>query len=150
MKTTRITISTILIALASVTLGQQGFIKERIFSGSVRQTNYISNNYEYAALPASHTFYTTGTACIWEYDAGIENWMTVPFENTVLEEGLAVEDWMTTLFENQVVEKDIVVEKWMTTPFEYETVEEDLCLESWMTTPFEAQEDKWMFAAAEE
>jgi hypothetical protein len=169
MKTTKTIISAILVALATVTLGQQDFNKKIKSSVSGRQGHYLSYEVAYNALPASFTLYKTGAGCIGKADAGVEDWMTVPFESSVLDHDLAVENWMTTPFKNemdqeglyveswmatpfesQVVEEDLVLEKWMTTPFEYETADDDLCLESWMTTPFEIQNSEWMFAAVRE
>jgi hypothetical protein len=167
MKTTKIIISITLVALATATLGQQGFAKKRIFSGIDRQYKNLSYESAYMAPYASLNFHNAGTDYIRIEEAGIEEWMTVPFESSRPENALMVEDWMTTPFETEVVEKELCLEDWMTapfetevvekelcledwmiTPFETEVVEEELCMEDWMTTPFEVEgEEEWMFAA---
>ena len=68
-----------------------------------------------------------------EFDMGIEDWMTSPFESSFYEEDLRLESWMESPFENIYYEPETPVEIWMTKPFESG---EEIEIETWMTTPW--------------
>ncbi|MFH0757478.1 MAG: hypothetical protein V2B15_09340 [Bacteroidota bacterium] len=70
----------------------------------------------------------------------------------ILEQELVMENWMTIPFENSSPDNDLCLENWMSVPFEANSIENDLCLENWMTIPFETtQENKaesWMASSS--
>ena len=51
-----------------------------------------------------------------DFDMGIEEWMTKPFESNYYEADLIIESWMTKPFEQkEEIEEEIEIEEWMTT-----------------------------------
>ncbi len=175
MKTTRIFLSIIGIALATSAFGQFSFIKERISSQRQPQVAMYTADYkkdnsrienwmydlhswatdkitkkEYEAPEVVYTFKMVSAEVVYEEELGLESWMTTPFDSGVKEEVLEIESWMTTPFENAVYEQGIVLEPWMTVPFE-NSLDEEIILESWMTAPFwtdeEIELEEWMTAA---
>lgn len=51
-----------------------------------------------------------------DFDMGIEEWMTKPFESNYFEAELIIESWMTKPFEQkEEIEEEIEIEEWMTT-----------------------------------
>ena len=83
-----------------------------------------------------------------ETEMAIEPWMTTPFEITYYEAEPFIEPWMTTPFEITYYEAEPFIEPWMTTPFESNFNEAEPFIEYWMTVPFHVDDDieveEWM------
>ena len=84
MKTTRILISTALLALAATSFGQLGALKERVFPDKVEQVQVHNASF------TSHSNHR-------------ESWMAIPFETEAAEEELYIESWMATPFEDLII-----------------------------------------------
>lgn len=113
--------------------------------------NLASNRVEHhvSQFPASNSFGDYFEAPVLkktyfvsvEFDTGLEDWMTAPFESEYYEEELQLESWMLSPFENTYYEEEILIESWMTEPFgsdeiSEEVIEEEVEIEEWMTTPW--------------
>ena len=124
MKTTTLFLSIALVALTTVSFG---------------------------ITPYNAEFESCTVSTVYEEAMDMEDWMTVPFENSLSNNDLVMEDWMTVPFENSLAASDLVTEDWMSVPFESSLSESDLVLENWMVTPFETTEgtevETWMSAA---
>ena len=64
----------------------------------------------------------TGEECcasdvVYEQAQDLENWMSVPFEYSMMESDLDLESWMSEPFEYSFMESDLVLENWMSEPF---------------------------------
>jgi len=69
-----------------------------------------------------------------DFDMGIEEWMTKPFESNFYEEELLLESWMISPFESNYYEADPIIEDWMTKPFESDKdLDEEIEIEAWMS-----------------
>jgi hypothetical protein len=177
MKTTKILISSALLALATTTFGQLGAIKERLRAEKAEQVQYhqvgftIHSNHGqkfpglesllnrvdadiYDSPVVEQTIFASQAEVTYTYEIGLESWMSTPFEADFAGEGLFLESWMAVPFEIEVDEEELYMESWMTEPFDTEVAEEELSLESWMFTPFyydmaddELQQKDWITAA---
>jgi len=83
-----------------------------------------------------------------ETDLAAESWMTTPFESNYYEVEPFLEPWMTIPFENNYYEVEPFLESWMTIPFENNYYEAEPVIEPWMTVPFdldkEIELEEWM------
>lgn len=120
MKTTKILISSALLALATTTFGQLGAIKERLRAEKAEPVQYHQVGF---TIHSNHGQKFTG----------LESWMAVPFEIEVDEEELYVESWMTEPFETEVAEEELSLESWMFTPFYYDMADDELQQKDWIT-----------------
>lgn len=162
MKTIKLTVSIVLIAMASVAVGQKTSFKERLFPNMNHEVVFVNTDYEaesnrmemfmdnvlnwfsprgnnpYFEIPkVSMTYYLDHAEVIFETEPVMENWMTVPFDNQFCEEVLELESWMTSSFTNDLEDSGPALEVWMTTPFETSLEEEMVTIENWMTQPFD-------------
>ena len=72
MKTTKIIISTTLVALATVTFGQQGIIKEWLFPTRNENVNQHTPEYTNVAQGSSYNYYAAQTDLMYEDEVEIE------------------------------------------------------------------------------
>jgi len=167
MKTTKLTISILLVAIATTGYGQiLGFenqallegIKNRLFPNRNQDVEYITVNYMDEPGRIENWMSDLNSWAIdlvskEAYEApAISRTITVDRVEVVFESDPVVESWMNAPFESAVRE-DVAVEGWMAAPFEA-ALEEDVAVEDWMTAPFEAglvEEDvaveEWMTSA---
>jgi len=126
MKTIKIFLSIAGFALTTICFGQ-------LLSQNNDDLLYYSSYYNLASnrmehrvnqLPARTTsgdhFEVTHNSRIYfvptDFDMGIEEWMTKPFESNYFETDLSIESWMTKPFEQkEEIEEEIEIEEWMTT-----------------------------------
>lgn len=113
MKTTKIYISIIMVALTTSSFGIH-------HSPNNTEQNMAYDLREITSLDDEFT---------------VESWMSKPFEEVLLENGISLEEWMQVPFETPVEEGNIILEDWMRTPFEVSVNEENLKVEDWMTNP---------------
>ncbi len=141
MKTTKLFLSIALVALTATSFSQLP-LKDRLFSKRNNEVVYYTADYKaetskienwmidicdwasskvsrdvYQAPVVSSTYFTEQVEIIYEDELGMENWMTVPFESSVLENELVLESWMAEPFETGL-EEELSIESWMTAPFE--------------------------------
>jgi hypothetical protein len=158
MKTFKILLSIVGIALTSITFGQllsksDGnilFYTLAFNPANNRLENLLTEfpdkraHGDYFEVPlASRTYFEP-----METDMELESWMTVPFETNFYESELLLESWMTVPFETNFYEAEPLLESWMTVPFETNYYEVEPFIESWMTVPFileeELEVEDWM------
>jgi hypothetical protein len=135
MKTTKIILSSALIALAVAVLPEatgQIDIYSAAFSSAANLTGFACE-----ARSGSGASYYESAETIFEDEAGIENWMATPFENAAVEEYLRLEQWMAAPFEDAGAEEGLLLQEWMSVPFETTVAEDEIALETWMCAPFE-------------
>jgi hypothetical protein len=140
MKTTKIILSSALIALAIAVLPEatgQIDVYAAAYSPAAYSPAAPLNGFTYEAFSGSGISHDERAEAIMEDGVEIEEWMAIPFEDAAVEEELFLEEWMTVPFENSVSEERLLLEGWMCTPFEKSVSEERLLLEAWMCTPFE-------------
>ena len=155
MKTTRLLLSIILVALATVSFGQRSYRMERLSPDHRQQVAHFTADrhaensrieiwthnphgraskkvsYDISEAPVvASDFYFEQVEILYEENLQIESWMTTPFKSSVVEEELNIESWMTTPFNTNIDEDRLKVESWMTTPFE---ADEFIEMESWMS-----------------
>ncbi len=144
MKTIKIYLSIVGIALSGICFGQQLsqnnsdllFYSSSYNLASDRMEHRIdpfparfNSGDHFEAQHLSRTFYVSREFM------DIEDWMTKPFESDFYEEDLLLEAWMVSPFESSYYEEDPIIEVWMTKPFEFdEDIEEEIEIEAWMTT----------------
>ena len=159
MKTTKLILSVVLVALATAAYGQRTFSLERYSPSHTQQVpSYLAENHTensridiwrhnpgvrssyktswnvYEAPLVARTIFVEEAEVIYDENLSIEGWMIVPFEKELNEAELALEPWMAAPFETSTGEADLVVESWMTAPFESAEVIE---VEGWMTNTWE-------------
>jgi hypothetical protein len=162
MRTLKLFISIILVALATAAAGQKTSIKERLNPSMNHELVYVNTEYRAESTkmevwmdnvlnwfsPRGHNPYLEGpevsmafhfdrAEVIFETEPVMENWMTVPFYNEGSEENLETESWMTTSFINDLEDSGPALEVWMTTPFERSLEEEVVTVEYWMVRSFD-------------
>lgn len=156
MKTTKLILSIVLVALATAVYGQQTFSMERFFPSHTQQVqSFLAENHTensrieiwkhnpdgrsslktswnvYESPMVARTIFVEEADVVYEGNLELEGWMIVPFEKELNEAELALEPWMAAPFETSKIETDLVVESWMTSPFESAEVIE---IEDWMTS----------------
>jgi len=62
----------------------------------------------------SRTYYARDIKAMYEEIPVLEEWMTIPFGNSLEDSELWVEDWMITPFEIDFAEEALEIEPWMT------------------------------------
>ena len=126
MKTTKIILSIAGFALTTICFGQ-------LLSQNNDDLLYYSSYYNLASNRMEHRvdqfpsrttsgdhFEATHISRIYfvptDFDMGIEEWMTKPFESNYYEADLIIESWMTKPFkQKEEIEEEIEIEEWMTT-----------------------------------
>jgi len=112
MKTTKLFISIILVALTTSTFG--------IHHSPISNDKTIVGTSDVSHKHKKHR---------------MEDWMIIPFKAPAAENPVILEEWMCTPFEVVIPEKDVRLESWMILPFENTAKEEKLDLEDWMVSP---------------
>ena len=141
MKTSRIILIIIGVALTSITFGQLlsqtdgGILFYRMaYNSTNMHMEHHLDEYpdrrawgdQFETSMAARTYFAP-----METDVAVEAWMTSPFESNYYEVEPFIESWMTTPFECNYYEVEPKVESWMTVPF---NVDEEIVVEAWMTT----------------
>ena len=142
MKTAKIIISILIVALATSSSAQWNQLKDRLFNAHIDHNviaytevrdDVIIRETMVSGLPHSNAYRTGSVEMIYEKEVNMESWMSEAFD-TELENELQMEEWMSESFETD--EGALELESWMTLPFGQAEGEEELQLESWMSTPF--------------
>jgi len=143
MKTRKIILSIVGIALATLCFGQplSQNSSDILFYSAHYDASFDRFEHRVHSYPArtiseeqsdapilSRTYYLPR-----ERDMLLEPWMTSPFENTFLEEDMPIETWMVAPFENSYAEPELTIERWMTQAF---VLDQEMELESWMKHPW--------------
>jgi len=129
MKSFKIILSIVGIALTSITFGQllsQSDGSILFYTVAYNSTNNRLEHQLNEAPLAARTYYGP-----METDMVVESWMTTPFESNYYEAEPSIESWMTTPFESKYYEEEPIIELWMTVPFD---LDEKIEVEEWMTT----------------
>jgi len=139
MKTSKIILSIVGIALTSITFGQllsqngRGILYNTLSYNS--DSDHLERHlYEFPERRAYGDQFEAPVPSLFyfepmEKDIDLEPWMTEPFEISYFEEDLTLEPWMTEPFEISYYEAEPSIEPWMTRPF---VLEEELQVEEWM------------------
>ena len=147
MKTTKILLSILGVALATVSFGQLMSLPEISDSSDpdmgryMEQENevlfytaeynpengrtthwlnyrpglkYIVPEYRHDDPAVSRTYFGRDIQALYEKVPVVEQWMTIPFGNSLEDSELRVEDWMITPFESDYAEEALDIEPWMT------------------------------------
>ncbi len=156
MKTTKLVLSIIGVALATISFGQHISLHE--ISSPTHHSIGVQLNYHSDVLFYSADFNEEqGRMEHWLYNipglayqlAFTDNYeapdisrayFVKDVEINLGEEALLIENWMTTPFESALTESEIWMESWMITPFDEYQIDKVLQLESWMVIPFEVEE----------
>ena len=139
MKSSRIILSVVGIALTSITFGQllpqnDGDILYYQLSYNSAGDRLEHHLIEFPERRAYGDLYEAPVASViyfepMETEIDLEPWITEPFETNYHEAELSVEPWMTEPFEISYQEAEPSMESWMTRPF---MLEEELQVEDWM------------------
>lgn len=123
MKATKIFFSILGVALASISFGQLTEYNE----DSGRVTQWVSHlpdrnlrdvaHKQYKPSIVSRAYFANEIEVTYESVPVIEAWMTVPFEDGLMEPDMHIESWMSTPFESKLDEKELKIESWMTSPW---------------------------------
>ena len=141
MKSFKIILSIVGLALTSITIGQRLSQSDGSILFYTVAYNATNNRMEHRLdeFPETRAYgdcYDVPLAARtyfgpMETDLTVESWMTTPFESNYYEVEPFLESWMTIPFESNYYEVEPVIESWMTVPFD---LDEEIELEEWMTT----------------
>ena len=144
MKTIKIYLSIVGIALSSICFGQllsqnnsDALFYSASYNLSSKRMEHRVDPFPARSISGDHfeAPYLSRTFYVSREFMDIEAWMAKPFESNFYEEDLLLEAWMVSPFESSYYEEDPIVELWMTIPFEFdEEIEEEIEIEAWMTT----------------
>lgn len=153
MKTAKLVLSILGVALATLSFGQLLSLHENNSAFDLNLARFMETEYELKnELENEVLFYTSeynaenGRTIHWINHKPIKHSLSAtyitPLESrayfsrkveALYEEIPVVEAWMTTPFESSFEDSELRIEEWMITPFEIGLNEETLEIEPWMT-----------------
>jgi hypothetical protein len=129
MKTTKIFITTALIALATTAFTQMRTETMAYHTASKEITFAKAEIERTEARLAALALHTSQVDLIYAIESGMKLWINPPVEADMENENMEMESWMIEPFYPEEANDELKLETWMSTPFESEEL---LKIEDWM------------------